>query len=55
MRMLACSFVGSPQTVRRELEAFIERTGVDELMATGPIFDHEARKRSFELLAQAMS
>lgn len=54
MRMLACSFVGSPQTVRREIEAFVERTGVDELMASGPIFDHEARKRSFELLAQAM-
>ena len=54
MRMLACSFVGSPQTVRRELEAFVARTGVDELMASGPIFDHEARKRSFELLAQAM-
>ena len=54
MRMLACSFVGSPQTVRSALEAFVERTGVNELMATGPIFDHEARKRSFELLAQAM-
>ncbi|GAA4406135.1 LLM class flavin-dependent oxidoreductase [Quisquiliibacterium transsilvanicum] len=54
MRMLACSFVGSPQTVRRELEAFVARTGVDELMVSGPIFDHEARKRSFELLAQAM-
>jgi luciferase family oxidoreductase group 1 len=54
MRMLACSFVGSPQTVRRELEIFVARTGVDELMVSGPIFDHEARKRSFGLLAQAM-
>ncbi len=55
MRMLACSFVGSPQTVRGALEAFVARTGVDELIVSGPIFDHDARKRSFELLAQAMA
>lgn len=54
MRMLACSFTGSPGTIRRELQAFVERTGADELIATGPIFDHAARLRSFELLAQAM-
>jgi luciferase family oxidoreductase group 1 len=45
--------VGSPATVRRGLEAFLERTGVDELMVTAAIFDHAARVRSFELVAQA--
>ena len=54
MRMLKCSFVGSPATLRRELGRFIEDTGADELMVSGPIFDHEARKRSFTLLHQAM-
>lgn len=54
MRMLTCAFVGSPQTVRRELETFIERIGADELMVSGTIFDHEARKHSFTLLAEAM-
>ena len=49
--MLTYSFVGSPDTVRRELNAFIAKTGVDELMVTGSIYDHSARLRSFELLA----
>ena len=43
--------VGSPATVRRGLTAFLERTGVDELMITAAIHDHAARLRSFELVA----
>ncbi|HYP17229.1 MAG TPA: LLM class flavin-dependent oxidoreductase [Opitutus sp.] len=43
--------VGSPETVRRGLENFLERTGVDELMITAAIYDHAARVRSFELVA----
>ncbi|AKF04210.1 Luciferase-like monooxygenase [Sandaracinus amylolyticus] len=49
---LACSIAGSPETVRRGLEAFAARTGADELVVTAQIFDHAARLRSFELLAQ---
>jgi len=52
-RMLACSFVGSPATVQRELERFVETTGADELMAASAVYDHAARLRSYELLAQA--
>ncbi len=48
---LACSIVGSPQTVRESLPAFIAATGADELMVTAQIYDHQARKRSFEILA----
>jgi luciferase family oxidoreductase group 1 len=48
---LSCAIVGGPETVRRGLEAFIRRTGADELMVTAQIFDHTARKRSFEILA----
>jgi len=44
--------VGSPETVRRGLTAFLERTGVDELMITAAIHDHAARLRSFDLVAQ---
>jgi luciferase family oxidoreductase group 1 len=44
--------VGSPETVHRELEAFMTLTGVDELVATANIFDHDARKRSFSLLSE---
>jgi luciferase family oxidoreductase group 1 len=50
----ACAFVGAPETVGTGLAAFIERTGADELMVSGHIFDHAARRRSFELLAQAL-
>jgi luciferase family oxidoreductase group 1 len=48
---LACSIVGGPDTVRDGLRAFVASTGADELMVTAQIFDHEARKRSFEILA----
>ncbi len=49
---LSQAVVGSPATVRRGIEAFIGRTGADELMVTAQIFDHSARVRSFELLAE---
>jgi luciferase family oxidoreductase group 1 len=49
---LEYSFIGSPDTVRRGLESFIERTGADELMVVAQIFDHAARLRSLELTAQ---
>ena len=49
--MLACSFVGSPQTVRLGLKQFVEQTGVDELIVSSAIYDHAARLRSYEVLA----
>lgn len=52
--MLAVAVVGSPDTVRRGVDAFVDRTGADELMVVCPIFDHAKRLRSFELLRQAM-
>jgi luciferase family oxidoreductase group 1 len=49
--VLSCAAVGSPDTVRRELRAFIDRTGADELMITSQVFDHAARLRSYEITA----
>jgi luciferase family oxidoreductase group 1 len=49
-RMLACSIIGGPETVRLGLEAFIAKTGADELMIAAAIFDHKARIRSYEIL-----
>lgn len=51
-RMLSCSVVGSPQTVRLGIEQFVHRTGADELIVAAAIHDHEARLRSYEILAQ---
>jgi luciferase family oxidoreductase group 1 len=52
-RMLACAFVGSPQTVREQMAQFIARTQADELIAAAAIYDQTARLRSYELLADA--
>jgi luciferase family oxidoreductase group 1 len=49
--VLTCSAVGAPDTVRRALTAFIERTHPDELMITTQIFDHSLRLRSYEITA----
>lgn len=49
---LSCSAVGSPETVRRQIREFVEKTGVDELMLTGQIYDHTARLRSFSIAAE---
>ena len=51
-RMLACSFVGSAETVRRGLEGFIAQTGADEVIVASAIYDHAARLRSYEILAE---
>jgi luciferase family oxidoreductase group 1 len=51
-RMLAHSFVGAPETVRQGIEQFVGATGADELMVVAAIHDHEARVRSYEMLAE---
>lgn len=43
--------VGSPATVKAKLAPLIEATQANELMVTTMIYDHQARKRSYELLA----
>ena len=48
------SFVGSPQTVKEQMAAFLDRTKADELIVVSHIYDHAARLRSYELAA-AMS
>jgi len=50
---LGRAIVGSPDTVRRGLRAFAAETGADELMITSQIFDHDARLRSFEIVANS--
>lgn len=52
--VLQCSAVGSPAKVARGIAGFIARTGVDEVMLTSSVFDHEARKRSLTIAAEAM-
>ena len=53
--VLSCSAVGSRDTVRERLQAFIDQTGADELMITSQVFDHEARLKSYEIVASVRS
>ena len=53
--VLSCAAIGSPDSVRTSLEAFIARTGADELMITSQIFDHAARLRSYEITADLLT
>jgi hypothetical protein len=53
-RMLSCSVVGSPETVREGVRRLVEETGADELIVAAAIHDHDARLRSYEILAEAV-
>jgi luciferase family oxidoreductase group 1 len=50
---LECAVIGSPATIETGLAAFARRTQADELIVTASIFDHDARLRSFEIVAGA--
>jgi alkanesulfonate monooxygenase SsuD/methylene tetrahydromethanopterin reductase-like flavin-dependent oxidoreductase (luciferase family) len=54
-QVLSCASIGTPEMVRADLHVFIKQTGADELMITSQIFDHEARLRSFEIAAEALT
>ena len=51
---LSRSVVGGPATVKAGLDAFMARNRPDELILTAQIFDHTARRRSFEIVAEVM-
>ncbi|GAA5143630.1 LLM class flavin-dependent oxidoreductase [Prosthecobacter algae] len=51
-RMTRCSAVGSPKSLRAQIESLLDETGADEIVATAHIHDPQARLRSFEIAAQ---
>jgi luciferase family oxidoreductase group 1 len=53
MHMLRYAVVGSPSTVRAGIQEFVDLTGVDELMVVSAVFEHDARLRSYEIIAEA--
>jgi luciferase family oxidoreductase group 1 len=46
------SAIGSPETVRTKIKAVLNLTGADELMAASQMYDHQERRRSYEILAE---
>ncbi|WP_340264872.1 LLM class flavin-dependent oxidoreductase [Sphingobium mellinum] len=51
--VFSASSIGTQKDVERDLAAFIDRTGVDELMIAAQIYDFDARKRSLEIAMAA--
>jgi luciferase family oxidoreductase group 1 len=47
------AIVGAPDTVRSELEEVVSRYGAEEAIVVSITYEHHARRRSYELLAQA--
>lgn len=54
-RMLEHSIVGSAETVGRGLAGFAAATTADELMIVCSVYDHAARVRSYEIVAEMES
>jgi len=53
-RMLACSFHGSPPTVREGIAGLLARTQADELIVVSDVFDHTKRLYSYRLIAETL-
>jgi alkanesulfonate monooxygenase SsuD/methylene tetrahydromethanopterin reductase-like flavin-dependent oxidoreductase (luciferase family) len=53
MRKPLALFVGSPATIMAKLEPMITAGKPDELMIITAVYDHDARKKSYSLLADA--
>jgi luciferase family oxidoreductase group 1 len=54
MEMLAYAFVGSKEKIKAKLTDFVNETGIDEIMVTSHIYDHQARLKSYRLFAEAL-
>jgi alkanesulfonate monooxygenase SsuD/methylene tetrahydromethanopterin reductase-like flavin-dependent oxidoreductase (luciferase family) len=54
-QVLAAQAIGSPETVERRLAELLEMTGADEVMATMPVTDQDARDASLRALARLAS
>ena len=46
--------MGAPSTVRASLEGLAADYGADEVFVVNILYDHAARLRSYELLAQEL-
>lgn len=53
--VLSASSIGTSDQIARDLAAFVDRTGIDEVIISSQIFDFEARKHSFGLAMAAAS
>ncbi len=50
--MMRCSFIGGPESLKRQLKAFADSVPVDEIIVSSSIYDHAARLNSYAILAE---
>ncbi|MDW5289609.1 LLM class flavin-dependent oxidoreductase [Formosa sp. PL04] len=50
--MMHYTFIGSKESIENEISEFISKTQVQELIVVSHIYDHDARKRSYEILSE---
>lgn len=55
MQMLSCTFIGSKETLQKDLASFIEESDIDELMTTGNIYDQQERLYSYQILSEVVN
>jgi len=53
--MMYYTFTGSEETLQRKLSAFVDETGIDELMITSHIYDKAAKLKSFLIVSEVMT
>lgn len=54
LNQLKSTIIGNPEEVKEKLKAFAEETDADELIINSTIYDHKARLRSYEIVAEVM-
>ena len=52
--MMACTFIGSKETLKPQFESFFQQVEVDELMVSTNIYEPEKRLRSLEITAEVL-
>lgn len=50
-QMMAYSFIGGADTLQNDIQRFLDESRVDEVMVVSHIYEHEARVKSYEIVA----
>ncbi|WP_430667099.1 LLM class flavin-dependent oxidoreductase [Fictibacillus enclensis] len=54
-QQLRTTMIGTPETVKAKLQAFLDETQADEMIINAQIFDHQDRLRSYEIVSEVFS
>jgi luciferase family oxidoreductase group 1 len=52
---LESTFIGTPETIKKGLQLFLDKTNANEIIVNAQIFDHKARLHSYELVSEMIA